>query len=99
MIHNSIREGFALVVSEAFWKEKPVVAGKVSGIPMKFPEEFYQYLVQNNEEECAEKTLHLLRQPGARGAFGLAAREHVRKHFLTPRLVRDELELIKEFVT
>ncbi len=98
VIQNSIREGFGLVVSEAFWKEKPVVAGKAGGIPMQFPEAYHQYLVQDNEEDCAEKILHLLRHPGERGTFGRAAREHVRKHFLTPRLVRDELELIKELV-
>jgi hypothetical protein len=39
-----------------------------------------------------------LRHLGERGSFGRAAREHVDKYFLTPRLVRDELELIKELV-
>ena len=73
-------------------------AGKAGGIPMQFPEEYHQYLVPDNEEACAERILHLLKHPGERGAFGRAAREHVRKHFLTPRLVRDELELIKELV-
>ena len=39
-----------------------------------------------------------LRHPGEQGSFGRAACEHVGKHFLAPRLVRDELELIKELV-
>ncbi len=98
VIQNSIREGFGLVVSEAFWKEKPVVAGKAGGIPMQFPEEYHRYLIQDGEEDCAEKILYLLQHPGERGAFGRAARDHVRKYFLTPRLVRDELELIKTLV-
>ncbi|MGB0908921.1 MAG: glycosyltransferase [Nitrospirales bacterium] len=34
VIQKSIREGFGLIVSEAFWKNKPVVAGNVGGIPM-----------------------------------------------------------------
>lgn len=42
------------------------------------------------------REINPLRHPGERGSFGRAAREHVDKHFLTPRLVRDELELIKE---
>lgn len=95
VIQKSIREGFGLVVSEAFWKEKPVVAGKAGGIPMQFPQGFESYLVETIEQ-CAERVVHLLARPGERGTFGRAAREHVRKNFLLPRLLRDELRLIKE---
>ena len=97
VIQKSIREGFGLVVSEAFWKEKPVVAGYAGGIPMQYPEGFETNLVES-VEACAERVIELLRQPGYRGAFGRAGREHVRKNFLLPRLVRDELRLIKQLV-
>jgi hypothetical protein len=97
VIQKSIREGFGLVVSEALWKEKPVVAGRAGGIPMQFPEGFERYLV-DSVEACAEHILHLLKQPGARGDLGRAGREHMRRHFLLPRLVRDELRLIKELL-
>ena len=95
VIQKSLREGFGLVVSEALWKEKPVVAGNTGGIPMQFPEPFQENLV-GSVEACAERALHLLRHPGERGEFGRAGREHVRQHFLMPRLVRDELRLIKQ---
>jgi trehalose synthase len=95
VLQKSLREGFGLVVSEAFWKEKPVIAGRAGGIPMQFPEAFQQHLV-DSIEGCAEQVLHLLRCAGERGTFGRAGREHVRQHFLLPRLVRDELRLIKE---
>jgi hypothetical protein len=39
---------------------------------------------------CAESVLQL-----KRAAFGRAGREHVRQKFLAPRLLRDELQLIK----
>lgn len=94
VIQKSIREGFGLVVSEALWKEKPVVAGRAGGIPMQFPGGFARYLV-GSVEECAEQVLHLLRHPGARGDFSRAGRERVRREFLLPRLARDELRLIK----
>jgi len=94
VIQKSLREGFGLVVSEAFWKEKPVVAGKAGGIPMQFPEGFHQYLVED-VEDCAERIIHLLRHPGERGVFGRAGREQVRQQFLLPRLVRDTLRLMK----
>jgi trehalose synthase len=38
VIQKSIREGFGLVVAEAFWKSRPVVAGRAGGIPMQFPQ-------------------------------------------------------------
>ncbi len=93
VIQKSLREGFGLVVSEALWKEKPVVAGKAGGIPMQFPEAFSRYLV-DSPEACAEQIMYLLEHIGERGEFGRSGREHVRRHFLLPRLVRDELQLI-----
>ncbi len=95
VIQKSLREGFGLVVSEALWKEKPVVAGGTGGIPMQFPAGYESYLI-DSVEACAERVTHLLRHPGAQGDLGRAGREHVRKHFLVPRLVRDELRLIRD---
>jgi trehalose synthase len=97
VIQKSLREGFGLVVSEAFWKEKPVVAGKAGGIPMQYPDGFETNLVES-VEACAGRVIELLRRPGERGAFGRAGREHVRRRFLLPRLVRDELRLIKQLI-
>lgn len=95
VIQKSLKEGFGLVVSEAFWKGKAVVAGRAGGIPMQFPPEFRDYLVES-VEECAEKVLNLITNPGVRAAFGRAGRERVRQEFLLPRLVRDELALIRD---
>lgn len=97
VVQKSIREGFGLVVSEAFWKATPVVAGRTGGIPMQFPAGYDRYLI-SSPEECAAQLLALLQQPDARRAFGEAGREHVRRHFLLPRLLRDELRLIKSVV-
>ena len=97
VIQKSLREGFGLVVSEALWKEKPVVAGRAGGIPMQFPPGFDRYLV-DSVEACAAEVIHLLGRPGERGDFGRAGREHVRRRFLLPRLVRDELALIRRLV-
>ncbi|MDR4467595.1 MAG: glycosyltransferase [Nitrospira sp.] len=64
---------------------------------MQYPEGFEANLV-HSVEACAERIVHLLRHPGERGSFGRAGREHVRKNFLLPRLVRDELRLLKQLV-
>jgi trehalose synthase len=95
VIQKSLREGFGLVVSEALWKEKPVVAGHAGGIPMQFPAGFERYLV-DSVDECAKRVLDLLHHLGQRGEFGRFGREHVRREFLLPRLARDELRLISE---
>jgi len=97
VIQKSLKEGFGLVVSEAFWKGKAVVAGKAGGIPMQFPDGYHEYLVQS-VEECAERVLELLDRPGLRAAFGRAGQERVRREFLLPRLIRDELTLIRELL-
>jgi trehalose synthase len=97
VIQKSLREGFGLVVSEAFWKGKPVVAGKAGGIPMQFPAGSEAYLI-DSVESCAERVVYLLRHIGAQGDLGRAGREHVRRSFLMPRLVRDELRLIRQLL-
>ncbi|NIV91232.1 glycosyltransferase [candidate division KSB1 bacterium] len=97
VIQKSLREGFGLVVSEALWKEKPIVAGKAGGIPMQVPKGFENNLV-DTIEDCAERILHLLKRPGERGDYGRTGREHVRRNFLLPRLVRDELRLVQKII-
>jgi trehalose synthase len=49
-------------------------------------------------ESCASKVLDLLENVVAARAFGAAGRENVRKRFLLPRLMRDELKLVKEVI-
>jgi trehalose synthase len=97
VIQKSIKEGFGLVIAEALWKGRPVVAGNAGGIPLQMTGELSNYLV-SSIEECAEKVVKLLKCPDLAGALGKAGREHIRKNFLMPRLVRDELRLIKSLV-
>jgi trehalose synthase len=98
VIQKSLREGFGLVVSEAFWKEKPVVAGRAGGIPMQFPAGFDSYLI-DSIETCAQRIVELLGHKGAQGELGRAGREQVRSNFLIPRLVRDELRLVQKVLS
>jgi len=95
IVQKSIREGFGLVVSEALWKGKPVVAGKAGGIPLQFPLGQERFLVAS-VEECAAQVAFLLDNPDAAAELGRAGRERVRREFLLPRLVRDELRLLAE---
>lgn len=95
VIQKSTKEGFGLVVSEALWKRKPVVAGNVGGIPMQFPVGYEEFLV-TNVEQCAERLVTLLKEPALIQTFGAGGRAKVEAEFLLPRLLRDELRLFHE---
>ncbi len=97
IVQKSIREGFGLVVAEALWKETPVVAGNTGGIPLQMTGELSNYLV-DSVEECAEKIVYLLQNPAVSQHLGREGREIVRRNFLSPRLIRDELRLIKSLL-
>jgi trehalose synthase len=92
VIQKSIREGFGLTVSEALWKSRPTVAGNVGGIVDQITHGETGWLV-NSSSECAEACLEILADPDRARRMSLAGKEHVRRHFLTPRLLRDWLAL------
>ncbi len=95
VVQKSLREGFGLVVSEALWKGTPVVAGRSGGIPLQMADDTGGILV-DDVEGCARAIASLLGDPARAEALGRAGRERVREHFLTPRLVLNELELMRD---
>lgn len=92
VIQKSTREGFGLVVAEALWKGRPVVGSNAGGIPLQVIDGQTGYLVEDITG-CAEKVLYLLTHPEEGARLGAAGREHVRRHFLSPRHLADYLEL------
>jgi trehalose synthase len=92
VIQKSIREGFGLVVSETLWKETPVVGGRTGGIPLQMQEGAGGFLI-DSVEECAERTLWLLRNADEGKALATRGKELVRERFLLTRLIADELRL------
>jgi trehalose synthase len=92
VIQKSIREGFGLTVSEALWKARPFIGGKVGGVPLQVQDGETGYLV-TSPSECADRAIKILKEPDLGKQLGRAGKEHVRKHFLTPRLLRDWLRI------
>ncbi|HSC91113.1 MAG TPA: glycosyltransferase [Gaiellaceae bacterium] len=92
VIQKSIREGFGLTVSEALWKGRPVVAGRVGGIVVQIEDGVTGWLV-DSPQACGRAVLEVLRDPDEARTRALRGKEHVRRHFLTPRLLRDWLAL------
>ncbi|MDQ3604442.1 MAG: glycosyltransferase [Actinomycetota bacterium] len=94
VIQKSTREGFGLTVSEALWKARPFIGGDVGGIPLQVVDGESGYLV-SSAQECADRSIAILRDPDLGKRLGRAGKEHVRRHFLTPRLLRDWLRIFK----
>src|SRR6266568_385012 len=97
VIQKSIKEGFGLTVSEALWKSRPTVAGNVGGIVTQIEHGVSGWLVDSSEE-CAAACLEILADPGAARERALRGKEYVRRHFLTPRLLRDWLVLFNRLL-
>jgi trehalose synthase len=92
LIQKSIREGFGLTVTEGLWKARPMVAGRVGGIVDQIQDDETGYLVESIVE-CAEALNKIMDQPEQARAMALKGKEYVRRHFLSPRLLRDWLAL------
>jgi trehalose synthase len=92
VLQKSTREGFGLSVTEALWKEVPVVGGNVGGIPLQIIDGKTGYLV-NNIEEAAQRTLYLLKHPAEAKQMGQAGKQHVLDNFLITRDLEDHLKV------
>ena len=92
MIQKSIKEGFGLTVTEALWKTRPTVAGRVGGIVRQIQDGETGWLV-DSAHGCAEACIEILRDPAEARVRSLKGKEYVRRNFLMPRLLRDWLVL------
>lgn len=93
VLQKSLKEGFALTITEALWKKKPVVASAVGGIPLQVIHNFTGMLV-HSIEGAALKIIYLLRNPHIANQLGENGREHVRHNFLITRHIRDYLMVL-----
>ena len=97
-MQKSIREGFGLTVTEAQWKGRPMVGGDVGGIPLQIDDGITGFLV-DSPAAAAQRTIEILENPELAKRIGRAGKEHARERFLTPRLLRDWLELFTQLDT
>jgi trehalose synthase len=93
VVQKSLREGFGLTVSEAMWKEKPVIAGNAGGLRLQVEDGVTGFLV-DTVEECADRMHRFLTDGDLRTRMGLAGRDVVRDRFLTIRELEDYLRLL-----
>ena len=93
----SIREGFGLTITEALWKEVPVIATRVGGIPLQVIDGVTGFLV-DSVEEAADKATFLLKRMWLARKLGQNGIEHVKKNFLVTKDLKDYLMLHLELV-
>jgi trehalose synthase len=92
ILQKSIKEGFGLTVTEAMWKETPVIGGNVGGIKLQIDDGVNGYLV-DSVEETAEKILYLLNNPKKANEMGKEAKEKVKNNFLLLTHIEKYLDL------
>lgn len=98
ILQRSIREGFGFTVTEAMWKNQPVVGTSVTGLRMQITHGYNGYLVDDTET-AAEYTQKLLTDRELWRTLGENAHESVKKRFLFPTLILGYLQTLLQAYT
>ncbi|MGD8924722.1 MAG: glycosyltransferase [Syntrophobacterales bacterium] len=93
VLQKSIREGFALTVSEALWKYRPVIGGAVGGIPAQIIHGYTGMLV-HSVEGASLQIRSLLQQPELGERLGENGHQRVKDEFLITKLLKRYLLLL-----
>jgi len=99
VVQNSLREGFGLTVTEAMWKQKPVVGGHTCGISEQIMDGIHGKIVKDptNPEDVANALNTLLKEPKVREVLGHRAQKAVIDHFLIFRQILQWVHLFDRF--
>ena len=93
IMQPSTKEGFGLVITEALWKRKPVIAANVGAIPLQIRDGYTGYFYQG-ASRTARRVSRLLDNPEEAKMLGERGREYVEQHFLLPDRIADCLMAI-----
>ena len=93
VIQKSLQEGFGLTVTEAMWKNKPVIGGNTGGIRLQVHNHHTGYLV-NTPEGAALRIRKLLSNPEQIYTIGRTGKNFVLENYLCNRQLREYLTLM-----
>ncbi len=93
---KSIAEGFGLTVTEAMWKNRPMIASAVGGICQQVCDQRTGILLGDplDLNGFGDAVMDMLSRPDRAREFADAGREHVRDNFLHDRHLGQYLELL-----
>ncbi|MCF7874321.1 MAG: glycosyltransferase [Candidatus Omnitrophica bacterium] len=92
ILQKSLKEGFGLTVCEALWKQKPVIASAVGGIPLQIAHK-YSGILTYTTEGTAYWIKQLIQEPEYAKRLGDHGKKHVANNFLITRQIQDYLLL------
>ena len=97
VVQKSLREGFGLTVTEAMWKERPVLASAVGGIQDQITDNENGLLLENPSDLDSFASLlgRLLSDAGLRRRLGEQARERVRTEYVPLRHLSQYADLLE----
>ncbi|KXA92839.1 hypothetical protein AKJ66_03420 [candidate division MSBL1 archaeon SCGC-AAA259E22] len=99
VLQKSLKEGFGLAVSEALWKETPVVGSDVGGIAMQIVDGENGYLVDPGDyDEAAEKIMDILSDDDLRERMGRRGKEIIKDRFLITHQIEKWLDIWREML-
>ncbi|MGZ4150703.1 MAG: glycosyltransferase [Actinomycetota bacterium] len=95
VVQKSLAEGFGLTVTEALWKERPMVAAGVGGIADQIIDGVNGRLVDPRDLTAfGNAVASLLADPEGAARMGIAGRQRVRERYLAPHYLGAYLDLI-----
>ncbi|MHC4944330.1 MAG: glycosyltransferase [Planctomycetota bacterium] len=99
IVQKSLKEGFGLSVTEAMWKETPVIASDIGGIPLQIKNGESGFLLKPTDwKGFAERIALILENPKLAREMGKRGKEIVRENFLLTRLLSDYLDLFNKIL-
>jgi len=100
VVQKSLAEGYGLTVTEAMWKERPVIASRVGGIQDQIVDGESGILVSPTDLAAyGDAVARLLRDQLLTVEIGHGARARVRELFLAPHFLAAHLELVDRVMT
>jgi trehalose synthase len=97
IVQKSLAEGFGLTVAEAMWKARPVLASRVGGIQDQIRHGHSGLLLEDPSDLVGfgRALESLLTDRDRAQRMGVAAHHRVGQHYLVPRRLSQELDLIQ----
>jgi trehalose synthase len=95
VIQMGLRKGFGIWISDAQWKNRPVVTAPSGGLEQQVIDGETGFLASTTDE-FAGRVLQLLNDHQLAERLGHAGHGHVAEHFLLTRFLADELRFLTQ---